>query len=61
MTYDENMIRPMREEMTGAGFREARSAEDVDRVFAEEGPMLFFINSVCGCAAGVARPGVLAS
>ena len=61
MTYDENMIRPMRTEMTGAGFREARSAEDVDRVFAEEGSMLFFINSVCGCAAGVARPGVLAS
>ena len=61
MTYDENMIRPMREEMTGAGFREARSAEDVDRVFAEEGPMLFFINSVCGCAAGVARPAVIAS
>ena len=61
MPYDENMISPMREEMTGAGFREARSAEDVDRVFAEEGPMLFFINSVCGCAAGVARPGVLAS
>ena len=40
MMYDENMIRPMREEMTGAGFREARSAEDVDRVFTEEGPMV---------------------
>ena len=61
MAYDENMIRPMREEMTGAGFREVRSAEDVDRVFSEEGPTLFFINSVCGCAAGVARPAVLAS
>ena len=34
---DENMIRPMREEMTGAGFREVRFAEHVDRVFAEEG------------------------
>ena len=61
MMYDENMVRPMREEVTDAGFREARSAEDVDRVFSEEGTTLFFINSVCGCAAGVARPGVLAS
>ena len=61
MMYDENMIRPMREEMTGAGFGEARSADDVDQVFSQQGSTLFFINSVCGCAAGVARPGVLAS
>jgi putative YphP/YqiW family bacilliredoxin len=61
MMYDENMVRPMREELTDAGFREARSAEEVDRVFSEEGTTLFFINSVCGCAAGIARPGVLAS
>ena len=61
MMYDENMVRPMREVMTDVGFQEARSAEDVDRVFSEEGTTLFFINSVCGCAAGVARPGVLAS
>ncbi|HSR69045.1 MAG TPA: BrxA/BrxB family bacilliredoxin [Acidobacteriota bacterium] len=59
--YDENMIRPMREEMTGAGFSEARTADEVDKIMSEKGTTLFFINSVCGCAAGVARPGVVAS
>ncbi|HSR52148.1 MAG TPA: BrxA/BrxB family bacilliredoxin [Acidobacteriota bacterium] len=59
--YDENMIRPMREELTGAGFSEAKTAEEVDQVMSEKGTSLFFINSVCGCAAGVARPGVLGS
>jgi putative YphP/YqiW family bacilliredoxin len=55
------MISPMREEMTNAGFREARSSEEVDRAFSQEGATLFFVNSVCGCAAGIARPGVVAS
>ncbi len=59
--YDENMIRPMRQEMIDGGFREARTGEDVDAVMAEPGTSLFFVNSVCGCAAGVARPGILGS
>ena len=59
--YDETMIQPMREEMTGAGFQEIRTAENVDNVLQEPGTTLFFINSVCGCAAGTARPGIRAS
>ena len=60
--YDESMIRPMREELTGAGFEELKSAQDVETIFnQQDSTALVFINSVCGCAAGVARPGILAS
>lgn len=59
--YNEEMIRPMREELTSQGFQEVRSAEEVDQVMSQQGTALFVINSVCGCAAGVARPGIVAS
>jgi putative YphP/YqiW family bacilliredoxin len=60
--YDERLIEPMRKEMIDAGFQEARTAEEVDTVFSEkDSAALFFINSVCGCAAGIARPGVIAA
>ena len=60
--YDERLIAPMRKEMVEAGFQEARTAEEVDAVLSEKNSTaLFFINSVCGCAAGIARPGVIAS
>jgi putative YphP/YqiW family bacilliredoxin len=60
--YDERLIAPMRKEMVDAGFLEARTAQDVNAVLSQENSTaLFFINSVCGCAAGVARPGVIAS
>ena len=60
--YDERLIAPMRKEMVDAGFEEARTAEEVDAVLSEkDSTALFFVNSVCGCAAGVARPGVIAS
>ena len=60
--YDESMIQPMRQEVIDAGFREARTADEVDSVVSEKGsPTLFFVNSICGCAAGIARPGVVAS
>lgn len=59
MPYSELMVRPMREELTSIGFDELRSAEDVDAFMGEkEGTALLVINSVCGCAAGQARPGV---
>lgn len=59
MPYPELMTLPMREELTRIGFRELRTPEDVDReIQATEEPMLLFVNSICGCAAGVARPGV---
>jgi len=56
--YSELMIRPMREELTSAGFQELRTAAEVDAFLAaKEGTSLVVVNSVCGCAAGGARPG----
>ena len=57
MPYHEIQIRPMREELTRLGVKELRTVEDVDAVFANpSGTQLVFVNSVCGCAAGGARP-----
>lgn len=59
MPYPEELVTPMREELTMVGFKELKTAEDVDKVFEnKEGTILMVINSVCGCAAGNARPGV---
>ena len=49
----------MKEELTENGFTELLSAADVEKVLAEKGTTLVMINSVCGCSAGTARPGVL--
>ncbi len=57
--YSPLLVKPMREELVAAGFEELLSSEDVDRWLARrEGTALLVINSVCGCAAGMARPGV---
>jgi putative YphP/YqiW family bacilliredoxin len=62
MPYPEMLVAPMRLELTQNGFDELKTAEEVDNVFGKaEGTMLFVVNSVCGCAAGSARPGVLKS
>lgn len=59
MPYDPELVAPMRQEMVEIGARELMTAEDVDRFFAEKGgTALLFVNSVCGCAAGSARPGL---
>ncbi len=59
MPYSELMVGPMREELTSVGFQELRTPEQVDAFMAErQGTALLVINSVCGCAAGQARPGV---
>ncbi len=59
MRYDEAVLQPFRDELTKIGFRELRSVADVDRSVQEDkGTTLVVINSVCGCAAGKARPGV---
>jgi putative YphP/YqiW family bacilliredoxin len=58
MPYPEILLRPMREELTRLGVEELRSAEDVDRSFAEAGTSLVVVNSVCGCAARNARPAI---
>lgn len=57
--YPEELVRPMRLELTNAGFEEFKTAEDVDNHLKDhQGTTLIVINSVCGCAAGTARPGV---
>ncbi len=62
MPYPEPLIYPMREELTRHGVEEARTPEDVDRILAPgSGHVLMVVNSVCGCAAGCARPGVVQS
>jgi putative YphP/YqiW family bacilliredoxin len=58
MAYPEFLIAPMRDELTSVGFTELRTAADVDRAVAETGTTLVVVNSVCGCAAGKARPGI---
>jgi len=60
--YDPQMVQPMRDELTAVGFQELKTREEVDVLFEnKEGTSLVFINSVCGCAAGVARPSLVAS
>jgi putative YphP/YqiW family bacilliredoxin len=54
--YDPMMVKPMREEVTRLGMKELRTAEEVDSELQEKGTAFYFINSVCGCAAGSARP-----
>jgi putative YphP/YqiW family bacilliredoxin len=59
MPYPEFFVAPMREELTRLGVRELRSAGDVDRaVTGTTGTLMIIVNSVCGCAAGKARPGI---
>ena len=55
--YPEEMVKPMRAELTDAGFQELHSAEAVENALKIEGTTLVVINSVCGCAARNARPG----
>ena len=62
MPYSEMLVKPMREELTSAGVEELRTAADVDRWMDQrEGTALLVVNSVCGCAAGAARPGIRAA
>ena len=59
MPYDERFITPMRQELTRIGVQEMRTAEEVDSTLAESTePTLLVVNSMCGCAARNARPGV---
>ncbi len=56
--YPESLVKPMKAELTSAGFEELLSPESVDNTLKQEGTVLVVVNSVCGCAAGAARPGV---
>ena len=57
--YPEEIVIPMKEELTENGFTELLSSSEVESQLAKEGTTLVMINSVCGCSAGTARPGVL--
>jgi len=57
--YPEEFVQPMREELTRVGFQELRTAADVDALLGKTpGTVLVVVNSICGCAAGRARPAV---
>ena len=59
MKYPEEFIGPMRQELTQLGVQETRTPEDVDAILGtHSGTVMMVINSMCGCAAGRARPGV---
>ena len=57
--YPAEIVTPMKEELTENGFSEMLTATEVESKIAEKGTTLVVINSVCGCSAGTARPGVL--
>ena len=56
--YDPQMVQPFRDELTSIGVQELLTADAVDAAMKESGTTLVFVNSVCGCAAGSARPGL---
>jgi bacilliredoxin len=58
MPYPEPFIAPMRAELTRLGVRELRTPEQVDQAVHTPGTVMIVVNSVCGCAAGKARPGI---
>ena len=58
MPYPEYLVAPMRQELTAVGAVECRTAADVDATLKTPGVTMMVVNSVCGCAAGKARPGI---
>jgi len=58
--YDPEFVKPLRQELVSVGVKELLTREDVDKVLGEKkGTVLLMVNSICGCAAGSARPGVM--
>jgi putative YphP/YqiW family bacilliredoxin len=57
--YPEQIVFPMKEELTEKGFKDVITSEEAEKTINQEGTTLVVINSVCGCSAGTARPGVL--
>ena len=56
--YPEEIVKPMKEELTSIGFIELETEEDVSKAISKKGTTLVAVNSVCGCAAANARPGI---
>ena len=59
--YPPELVAPMKSDLTMAGFEDLHTPDQVDKALASSGTVLCVVNSVCGCAAGAARPGVKAS
>lgn len=59
--YPEELVRPMRQQLVDAGFQELKTSQDVEDALNKKGTTLVMVNSVCGCAAGTARPGAIAA
>src|SRR5512134_2044959 len=58
MPYPEYLVAPMRQELVTVGAKECRTPAEVDSVVSAPGVTMMVVNSVCGCAAGKARPGI---
>ena len=56
--YPPELVAPMKSDLTSVGFEELKTPDQVDKALAQPGTVLCVVNSVCGCAAGAARPGV---
>jgi putative YphP/YqiW family bacilliredoxin len=56
--YPEALVKPMKNELTAIGFEDLTTADSVESALSSKGTVLVVVNSVCGCAAGAARPGV---
>ena len=56
--YPEELLTPMRADLTSAGFEELRTAQDVEQALTEKGTTLVYVNSICGCSARMGRPAV---
>ncbi|HET9867589.1 MAG TPA: BrxA/BrxB family bacilliredoxin, partial [Nitrospira sp.] len=56
--YPEELLTPMRADLTSAGFEELRTAQDVEQTLTEKGTTLVYVNSICGCSARMGRPAV---
>lgn len=56
--YPEALVKPMKAELTSVGFEDLVNPADVDKAIKNDGTVLVVVNSVCGCAAGAARPGI---
>ncbi|HWY38762.1 MAG TPA: BrxA/BrxB family bacilliredoxin [Bacteroidia bacterium] len=59
--YPEPLVMPMKQELVSTGFEECLTPDAVKKAIEQQGTVLMVVNSVCGCAAGAARPGVKAS
>ena len=59
--YPEEIVKPMKLELTDSGFSDLTTSDDVKSILSKQGTTLIVVNSVCGCAARNARPGVIMS